>query len=180
MGFAYARRIPESHHVVDLAQTASLPERPSSSALNRNSEWQTGLLALLVGWLYWSILVHLVKEWANNPNFSHGFFVPAFAMFVLWQDRAKLAQEPARPSYWGLPIVVFALCVLVMGVLGAELYLSRISLLLLIAGLVIFFRGWAWFRAVLFPWAFLFLMVPIPSIVFAEITFPLQMMASRC
>jgi len=134
---------------------------------------------LLVGWLYWSILVHLVKEWTNNPNFSHGFFVPAFSLFVLWQDRARLTQEPAKPSSWGLPIIAFALSVLVVGVLGAELFLSRISLLLLIAGLVIFFRGWACFRAVLFPWAFLFLMVPIPSIVFAEITFPLQMLASR-
>jgi exosortase len=58
-------------------------------------------------------------------------------------------------------------------------FLSRISLLLLIAGLVIFFRGWHSFRAVLFPWAFLFLMIPIPEIVFSQITFPLQILASK-
>jgi exosortase len=74
---------------------------------------------------------------------------------------------------------VFALAVLIAGVLGAELFLSRISLLLLIAGLVIFFRGWQSFRAVLFPWAFLFLMIPIPEIVFSQITFPLQILASK-
>ncbi len=75
--------------------------------------------------------------------------------------------------------MAFALSVLVVGVLGAELFLSRISLLLLIAGLVIFFRGWPLFRAVLFPWVFLILMIPIPAIVFSQITFPLQMLASK-
>lgn len=75
--------------------------------------------------------------------------------------------------------MVFALAVLVVGVLGAELFLSRISLLLLIAGLVVFFRGWEFFRAVLFPWAFLILMVPLPAIIFNRITFPLQVLTSK-
>jgi exosortase len=137
------------------------------------------VLVLLVGWLYGSILFHLAKQWSNDANFSHGFFVPAFSLFVLWQHRATLAREPRNPSSWGLLIVAFALSVLVVGVLGAELFLSRISLLLLIAGLVIFFRGWNTFRVVLFPWAFLILMIPIPTIIFSQITFPLQMLASK-
>jgi exosortase len=165
--------------VVYQPQTAPLSERPSQPALNRHSWWQSTVLVLLVGWLYWSILFHLAKQWSTDANFSHGFFVPAFSLFVLWRNRASLAQEPRQPSFWGLLVVAFALSVLVLGVLGAELFLSRISLLLLIAGLVIFFYGWHLFRAVLFPWAFLFLMVPIPAIIFSQITFPLQMVASR-
>jgi len=98
---------------------------------------------------------------------------------VLWQNRARLAREPREPSVWGLLIMAFALAVLVVGVLGAELFLSRVSLLLLIAGLVIFFHGWHLFRAVLFPWAFLILMIPIPAIVFSQITFPLQILTSK-
>src|SRR5256885_10762330 len=133
----------------------------------------------LIGWLYFSIMLHLVGQWWQDPNFSHGFFVPAFALFVVWQDRALLAGFVAAPSLWGLGIIVFALCVLVVGVLGAELFLSRISLLLLIAGLIVYFRGWRPFRAILFPWAFLVLMIPIPAIVFNQITFPLQLLASR-
>ena len=162
-----------------LAQTASLPERPQQPALSRDLWWQTAVLILSVGWLYWSILFHLAKQWSHDPNFTHGFFVPAFSLFVLWQDRDRLAREPCKSSSWGLLVVAFALSVLVVGVLGAELFLSRISLLLLIAGLAIFFRGRRWFRAVLFPWAFLILMIPIPAIVFTQITFPLQMLASK-
>jgi len=134
---------------------------------------------VLIVWLYWSILFHLAKQWSNDANFSHGFFVPAFSLFVLWQNRARLARQSYEPSLWGLLIILFALSVLVVGVLGAELFLSRISLLLLIAGLVIFLRGGPLFRSALFPWAFLILMIPIPTIVFTQITFPLQMLASK-
>lgn len=165
--------------MVNHTQSASLPERPPQSALNPGLWWQATALVLLIGWLYWSILFHLSKQWSNDPNFSHGFFVPVFSLFVLWQDRASLARQPREPSSWGLLIIVFSLTVLVVGVLGAELFLSRISLLLLIAGLVIFFRGWPMFRALLFPWAFLILMIPIPAIVFTQITFPLQILASK-
>lgn len=176
---AYARRIPSLLAVAYLAQTASLPERPPQPASRRNFWWQGTTLFLLTAWLYWSILFHLAKQWSNNANFTHGFFVPAFSLFVLWQDRTRLARQPREPSSWGLLIVAFALSVLVVGVLGAELFLSRISLLLLIAGLIILFCGWRFFRAVLFPWVFLFLMIPVPEIVFSQITFPLQMLASK-
>jgi len=137
------------------------------------------VLVLLVAWLYWSILFHLAKQWSSDANFSYAFFVPACSLFILWRDRVRLAQQPRVPSSWGLLIVAFALFVLVVGVLGAELFLSRISLLLLIAGLVISLHGWQLFRAILFPWAFLILMVPIPALVFSQITLPLQMLASK-
>ncbi len=147
--------------------------------VNREGWWQAAALILLLGWLYSAILFHLVKQWAGDPNFSHGFFVPIFSLYVLWQDRAKLARIPRAPSSWGLAILSVGLAVLVVGVLGAELFLSRISLLLVIAGLVVGFYGWRYFRAILFPWAFLVLMVPIPAIIFSQITFPLQLLASQ-
>jgi exosortase len=159
------------------AQTDSL--RRPRLPLVVSQRWQAAVLVLLLGWLYSSILFHLVKQWAGDPNFSHGFFVPLFSLWVLWQNRSELAKLPSVPSAWGLLILFLGLNVLILGVLGAELFLSRISLLIVIAGLVIFFKGWHYFRMILFPWAFLVLMVPIPAIVFSQITFPLQLLASR-
>ena len=164
--------------MVHSAQLATPLDRLSGPA-RRYPWWQAAVLAVLIGWLYSSILYHLVGQWWQDPNFSHGFFVPLFSAFVLWQDRSRIASLPVIPSSWGLPIVIGALCVLILGVMGAELFLSRVSLLLLIAGLVIFFLGWNYFRAVLFPWAFLILMIPIPAIIFNQITFPLQLFASK-
>jgi exosortase len=141
--------------------------------------WRGAGLVLLTSWLYFHIIVHLGAQWSKDPNFSHGFFVPMFSLFLLWKERARLARLPSAPSLWGLPILICAVVVLLSGVLGAELFFSRVSLLLVIAGLVIFFRGWDFFRAVLFPWAFLLLMIPLPAIVFNQITFPLQLLASK-
>jgi exosortase len=137
------------------------------------------LLGVLVLWLYWSVLFHLAGQWWHNPNFSHGFFVPLFSAFVIWQDRHQFARLPLRPSWFGLAILAFALCVLIVGQMGAELFLSRSSLLLVLAGVTVLFLGWNFFRAALFPWAFLILMIPIPAIIFNQITFPLQLLASK-
>jgi exosortase len=160
-------------------QVAPLPTTTSAPA-GRKYPW--GKISILIGlmaWLYFPIISHLVLQWLKDANFSHGFFVPAFSLYVLWQDRSRLRNLVPSPSTWGLAIIVFAICVLVTGVLGAELFLSRVSLLILIAGLVVYFLGWQFFRALLFPWTVLILMIPLPAIVFNQITFPLQLLASK-
>jgi len=141
--------------------------------------WQTATLLVLIGLLYAPILGRLVQQWWSDPNFSHGFFVPAFAAYVVWQDRSRLAAIRPAPSNWGLAIIFLSLSTLILGVFGAELFLSRTSLLMLAAGMILFFLGREFLRAVLFPLLFLVLMVPIPAIVFSQITFPLQILASK-
>jgi exosortase len=65
------------------------------------------------------------------------------------------------------------------GSLGAELFTSRFSLLVLLAGMVVFLGGWKRLRSVSFPLGFLILMIPIPVIIYNQITYPLQLLASR-
>ena len=144
--------------------------------------WQVVALLVLIAWLYASTLARLLLQWvgpSRDPNFEHGIFVPLFALFVLWQDRKKLTASASTPSWLGLPLVVLSLLMLVLGVLGAELFFARVSLLLLLVGLIILFQGWTFFRAVLFPWAFLILMIPIPNLILQKVTFPLQLLASK-
>ena len=141
--------------------------------------WQTSVFAALLFWIYGPTLAHLVAQWWKDPNFSHGFFVPMFSAFVIWQERSRLTAVSVHPSWWGLLFLALGLCVLIVGQMGAELFLSRLSLLMVLAGLMVLFLGWSFFRAVLFPWAFLLLMIPIPAILFNQITFPLQLLASK-
>jgi exosortase len=165
--------------VLTESPTARPPSGISRVAPSPAPLWQIGIIAALCLWLYWPTVTHLVRQWWNDPNFSHGFFVPLFAAFIIWQERHRLAALPRRASWSGLGIVALALILLIVGQLGAELFLARFSLLVLLAGLVVLFSGWNFFRALLLPWAFLILMIPIPSIVFNQITFPLQLQASR-
>jgi exosortase len=141
--------------------------------------WQILVFVAVLAWLYASVLRHLVGQWAHDPNYSHGFFVPLFSLFVIWSERDKLRKLTVEPSTSGLLVLFFGLVVLAAGTLGAELFLSRVSLLLTIAGLVVITYGWNHMRAVFFPWIFLLFMIPIPTIVLNQITFPLQLLASK-
>ena len=141
--------------------------------------WQIVVLGVALLWLYAPVLSRLIGQWVHDPNYSHGFFVPAFSFYVLWQDRDRLRTLQLHPSWWGLPILAFGVIVLTAGALGAELFLSRVSLLIVMAGLIVLLYGWNHLRAALFPWLFLLLMIPIPNIIFNQITFPLQLLASK-
>ncbi|MGB6383728.1 MAG: exosortase/archaeosortase family protein [Terriglobales bacterium] len=168
--------------MVDSAEVAPRLSTSEGSLSFGLLRWQGVTLILLVGWLYASILARLFLQWvgpSRDPNFEHGIFVPLFALFILWQDRKRLQAIASAPSWSGLPLVILSLLMLVLGVLGAENFSSRVSLLILLAGLIILFQGWKFFRAVLFPWAFLILMIPIPALILQRITFPLQLLASK-
>ena len=145
----------------------------------RPSWWKAVVIAGVLLWLYMPTLAHLVSQWWNDPNYSHGFFVPLFSAFVIWQERNKLSGLNPQPSWAGLLFLGFGLCVLIVGQMGAELFLSRLSVLIVLAGLIVLFLGWNFLRALIFPWAFLLLMIPVPAIVFNQITFPLQLLASK-
>ena len=137
------------------------------------------LVLVLIAWLYGGVLVRLFSQWMTDRYSSHGFLVPVFALFVLWQNRDRLKLVPISQSWTGLPVVIFALLLLVFGVLGVELFTSRVSFLILLAGVIVLLGGIPLFRAVLFPWALLFLMIPIPAIIIQQATFPLQLLASK-
>lgn len=165
--------------LADLAQAVSLSGHAFRPWWKRATALRAATLLALIAWLYGHVLARLAIQWWSDPNFSHGFFVPAFSLFVVWKDRHQLRSLPSEPSTWGLPIILFSLCTLVVGVLGAELFLSRISLIFLAAGMIVFLHGSQVFRLLLFPLGFLILMVPIPAIVFNQVTLPLQLLASK-
>lgn len=140
--------------------------------------WPTVLMALLLVLLYAPVLRGLVVQW-HEGDYSHGFLVPIFSAYLVHRRRNTLAAVPRKPSLLGLLVVVGSQGLYLLGSLGAELFLTRVSLIFTICGLVIYFLGWAGMRALAFPLGFLFLMVPLPALVYNEIVFPLQLLASR-
>ena len=72
-----------------------------------------------------------------------------------------------------------SLLVLLGGILGSELFLTRISIVGTVVGTLLFTAGWLRLRVVPFPVAFLLLMIPLPAIIFNQIAFPLQLLASQ-
>jgi len=139
---------------------------------------QAGIVVLLAAWLYGPFALRMASQWWHDPNYTHGFFVPVFSLFLLWERRAKLATLRIDPAWSGLVILVFALMTLVVGTIKSGFFLYRVSVLLFIAGMVVFLAGWKHLAAISFPLAFLFLMIPSPTLM-EQITFPLQIIASK-
>ena len=136
------------------------------------------LTAILVG-IYAPVFSGLFSDWWNDPNYSHGFLVPLFSGFLIWQKRKQLERLPLQGSWWGIGILCAGITILLLGDVGAEDFLTRSSLICILAGLILFHLGKHFFRALLFPLGFLFFMVPLPTIIFNAIAFPLQGLAAR-
>jgi len=160
-------------------------EQAEASQLKIFERWgrplglRLGLLVAAVAFLYYPVLTRLAFDWWNDPEASHGPLVPAFSLFVVWHRQKQWVGLPAKPSGFGLVVLLGSLAMLATGVLGVEFFVARSSFVFLLAGLILWFLGWKYLQAFIFPWGFLFLMIPIPSIIFNQITFPLQLLASN-
>jgi len=136
------------------------------------------LLAGLVGWLYRPVLVALVRQWWDEPDYSHGFLIPLIAAYLVWERWPRLRSQPATPALAGLGVLVGGVGLFVLANMAAELFVMRASLLIVLVGLILYLRGRAHLGVLAFPLVFLLLMIPPPAIVFNAITFPLQLFAA--
>jgi exosortase len=155
-------------------------EENPPAEISRTGRWVAGLsLLTLVAIMYAPVLSSLARQWWNDPNYGHGFFVPVFSGYVMWEARDRWRAVPTRPSNFGVAVMLFAVGLRILGMLGAELFMARLSLLILISGMVMFLAGSETLRSIAFPIGYLLFMIPLPAIVYYQLTLPLQLWASR-
>jgi exosortase len=135
-----------------------------------------GLLILLC---YAPAVRSLVGDWIHNDDMGHGFFVPAVAGYIIWQERDELKKIPLRTNWWGLLVVLFGAAQSIIATLGVERFLSASALVVTITGAVLLLGGTPLLKKVAFPIFLLCFMVPLPALVFNSLTFPLQILASQ-
>jgi exosortase len=138
-----------------------------------------GLILVAFLWIYYPVFNDLIDDWINLPDFSHGFLVPLISVYVLYTKKEDLASLRSEPHWLGLVILIFASILAILGRIAAEDFTVRVSLIIVISGIVIYLLGTGIFKKVLFPILFLLFMIPIPSILMDQVTFPMQIIASR-
>ena len=153
--------------------------RDSLSRLLTTRWLSLGLIAGLVLLLYYPSLYGMSMQWYQDADYSHGFLVPLLSLYFVWERREKLSLLPATPDAWGVVVLGAGLLMLVLGSIGAELFIQRSSLILVIAGLVLLLSGRQFLRVLAFPVVFLLFMVPLPAIVVNTVAFPLQLFAAK-
>ena len=141
--------------------------------------WQPLLLAAALLFLYAPALNLLLQTWWTDENYSHGLLIPFLIGFLVWFEKDELEKMEKRPAFLaGGAICLAAMFFLLVGILGAELFTQRFSLLLMLAGITIYFFGWQILKKLVVPFVLLALAIPIPTILFNKIAFPLQLLAT--
>ncbi|MFZ0063064.1 MAG: exosortase [Pyrinomonadaceae bacterium] len=143
--------------------------------------WRPLAISATLVFVYGVVLSKLGHDWWTDENYSHGLLIPFIIGYIVWTQRDHFTRAEARPgTALGFGLVLLALLMLFAGTAGAELFMQRISLVVMLAGLVIFFWGYRLLKLMLVPLGLLFLAIPIPAIIFNKVAFPLQIFASRC
>jgi len=136
----------------------------------------TGIPFLFV---YWFVIARLMAQWLNDPNYTHGLFVVPMALVLAWRRRELAAAIERAPSWSGLVLLSAAGALYLTGILAAELFTMRFSIVVAIAGITLSMQGWGRTRAMAFPLLFLLLMIPLPYVIYYKLTFPLQLESSK-
>jgi len=137
------------------------------------------LLSILLIGIYFQVLVKLVSQWWDDPNYSHGFLIPLVSGYLIWRKRQRLRNIPLKKSNLGLFIIITGLGLYIVGTAAAEYFSVRFSLVVVILGLVLYFGGWQFFKEIAFPLVFLFFMIPIPYVIYYAISFPMQIFSTK-
>jgi exosortase len=138
-------------------------------------------LAVCLAWAYWPTLVGMAERWLNDPQYTHGWLVPAFAGYLLWSRREGTAPAPApaRQRVWGLALLLVGIALRLAGAVLFLPWLDAISLLPSLAGLAVLLGGWAALRWAWPAVAFLAFMPPLPYRLQLALGGPLQQIATR-
>lgn len=129
--------------------------------------------------LYGGVIQGMVLDWYHDENYSHGFLIPLVSGYLVWQRRDALRQTEFKPTMLGLVVALLGLLLFFFGLLAGESFTMRFSMLVLLAGAILYGYGAGLMKTVAFPFAYLIYMIPLPYILYDSIAFPLKLMVSK-
>ncbi|MCZ2344243.1 MAG: exosortase/archaeosortase family protein [Bacteroidales bacterium] len=137
-------------------------------------------LIAVAGWAFLPTLEWMYGKWVTDPQYSHGFLVPLFSLFLLWQKRATLGEWFTTPR----PIVGGTLLLLVVGMrflAGGLLFhqLDALALLLTLSAMAVMIGGFRLGRIAAPAIVFLIFMIPLPYELERNVGGPLKIAATQ-
>jgi exosortase A len=129
--------------------------------------------------LYWQAIGGMVLDWYHDENYSHGFLIPLVSGYLVWQRLDEFMEIEYRPTVLGLAVAILGLVLFLFGMLAGESFTMRFSMLVVLAGAILYGFGAGLMKAVAFPFAYLIYMIPLPYILYDSIAFPLKLIVSK-
>ena len=149
-----------------------------SNVLHRQALLSLGAMLAALLFLYYPVLQALAHDWDTNDNYSHGYFIPFLSLYIIYSIKDELQKLPIKTNIAGLLLLLLGLSQLIVAKVGSEFFMQRTSIILVLAGIVLFCLGFAFFKKLLLPIAYLIFMVPLPAIIWNKIAFPMQLFGS--
>jgi exosortase len=155
-----------------------LPEQQTPPQREAISWTSIAWFSVLLVASYFPILTRLVNQWITDEDVGHGFFVIPVAAYIAWQRKDAILAITRKPEWWGVGLIVWGAVQAFLGMLAAELFLQRSAFLISLVGMLLVLGGRALVKELMFPLMLLPFMIPIPQVIYNQITFPLQLFAS--
>lgn len=140
--------------------------------------WCAVALALL-GVLFHESFLWMADQWFNTEEYSHGVMIPAVAIYLAWQRRARLVHDTQSANGIGLGLMVLALGLFVITDLATIYVGVLLSFLMCFYGLVWMTLGWRNTRELMAPLLILVFMVPLPAFINNNLSAELQLISSQ-
>jgi exosortase len=160
----------------------ALPEYPAThppSAPEPRAAVLMVALGILLFVCYFSMLRTTAQFILFSEDMAHGLFAPLVALYLAWERRQFLLRPPGRSSLWSLPALALAGLIAIAATLANSSTFARFAFLTSLAGCLLLIGGWVTLRRFAFPLSLLLFTFPIPSVLYGEITQPLQLWATR-
>lgn len=117
-----------------------------------------------IGVFYYNTFRWLIESWLNNPYYSHGFIIPIISLFIIWRMRKELTNTERKESQKGLIVFITGLILQGIAVIYVVRFLSGLSLVITIFGVLLYIYGWEFIKKINFPIMFLLLAIPVPFV----------------
>lgn len=139
------------------------------------------ILILFVAFIFcfFPVLKSLINFWMHSDEYSHGFFIIPLCCYIVWLKKDALAQVPVKSSLMGFVIIIFSLLLYVLSHHAEVMTLRSFSMVLLVAGVIVYFYGFLMFKKLIFPLFLLLFMIPVPAQIYSKLTIPLQLFVSE-
>jgi exosortase A len=129
--------------------------------------------------LYWQTIYGMAADWYIDENYSHGFLIPFISGYILWQRKDSIKAADFVPANSGMLLVIMGLGLYLVGMVAGESFTMRTSMLIVLAGTIIFGYGFGLFKTISFPFFYLIFMIPLPYILYDSVAFPLKLVVSK-
>ena len=165
-------------------RVAPVAAAPVTSTFTNLTWLKIAVLGALMVALHFKLLHAAVKTWIGNPNWTHGFIIPLFSLYLLYARRDDLLTVPRRTTpltaILGLGLMILSMAAEVIAIFQIRNHwLAQNAMVGMLLGLVLYLGGWRVIRLTWLPILFLIFALPIPTIEYERAAMPLQNIAAK-